>query len=607
MIAFSSILVIFLGIILTLYFNTTRKDEVLNVHLNSTYDYIIIGAGSAGSVIANRLSEDSGVTVLLIEAGGSEYGNDNIKIPLIGGGLQKSSADWNYQTLPQKNSHFAMNEHRSYWPRGRVLGGTSCLNTLVYIRGSRHDYNQWAEEGCDGWSYKDVLPYFIKTEDYQMPNEYDSAYHGKGGYMKLTDSTLTPLVEVYRRGAEEIGYKTVDANGEDQIGFSYAQASVHNGERCSTASCYLRPILSRPNLHISIDSFVTKVIIKNKIATGVEMLKSNRKLKISAKREVIVSAGSINSPQILMLSGLGPKQHLQNLKIPVIADLPVGNNLEDHLQYFVKHKINQSYSLSSESRNMFSSLQYALTRTGPLSGTGLEANLFGRMINREESLPNYPDYQILFLSVAHDNFFYDYGLQLNLKESVKDLIKTRTSTTEFTSVLIQQRPKSTGTIRLASKDPFDYPLIQPNYLDHTYDVKSLIAGIRKIQELAASNPLQEIGATLNRQDFDGICDKAKFDSDEYWECMLRHYAVTCYHPTSTCRMGAKDDPTAVVDTKLRVRGIKGLRVADASVMRHVISGNTNAPTIMIGERAADFIRGKDTVQKFKEQIKHLKL
>ncbi|CAC5396732.1 Oxygen-dependent choline dehydrogenase [Mytilus coruscus] len=560
MIALSSVLVVFLGIVLTLYLNTTKKDEVLHVQLNSTYDYIIIGAGSAGSVIANRLSEDSDITVLLLEAGGSEYGNDNIRIPLIGGGLQKSSADWNYHTLPQKNSHFAMNEQRSYWPRGRVLGGTSCLNTLVYIRGSRHDYNQWAEEGCDGWSYKDVLPYFIKTEDYQMPNEYDSAYHGKGGFMKLTDSSLTSLVEVYRRSAEEIGYRTVDANGEDQIGFSYAQASVYNGERCSTASCYLRPIISRPNLHISIDSFVTK--------------------------------------------------------IPVIADLPVGNNLEDHLQYFVKHKINQSYSLSSESRNVFSSLQYALTRTGPLSGTGLEANIFGRMPNRDESLPNYPDYQILFLSVAHDNFFYDYGLQLNLKESdknsriylqVKDLIKTRTSTTEFTSVLIQQRPKSTGTIRLASKDPFDYPLIQPNYLDQTYDVQSLIAGIRKIQKLAAANPLQEIGATLNRQDFDGICDKVKFDSDEYWECMLRHFAVTCYHPTSTCRMGAKDDPTAVVDTKLRVKGIKGLRVADASVMRHVISGNTNAPTIMIGERAADFIRGKDTVQKFKEQIKHLKL
>ncbi|CAC5424484.1 unnamed protein product [Mytilus coruscus] len=562
--------------------------------------FISVGAGSAGSVIANRLSEDSDITVLLLEAGGSEYGNDNIRIPLIGGGLQKSSADWNYHTLPQKNSHFAMNEQRSYWPRGRVLGGTSCLNTLVYIRGSRHDYNQWAEEGCDGWSYKDVLPYFIKTEDYQMPNEYDSAYH----------------VEVYRRSAEEIGYKTVDANGDDQIGFSYAQASVYNGERCSTASCYLRPIISRPNLHISIDSFVTKVIIKNKIATGVEMLKDNRKLKITARMEVIVSAGSINSPQILMLSGIGPKQHLQDLKIPVIADLPVGNNLEDHLQYFVKHKINQSYSLSSESRNVFSSLQYALTRTGPLSGTGLEANIFDRMPNRDESLPNYPDYQILFLSVAHDNFFYDYGLQLNLKESdknsriylqVKDLIKTRTSTTEFTSVLIQQRPKSTGTIRLTSKDPFDYPLIQPNYLEQTYDVQSLIAGIRKIQKLAASNPLQEIGATLNRQDFDGICDKVKFDSDEYWECMLRHFAVTCYHPTSTCRMGAKDDPTAVVDTKLRVRGIKSLRVADASVMRHVISGNTNAPTIMIGERAADFIRGKDTVHKFKEQIKHLKL
>ncbi|VDI41110.1 Hypothetical predicted protein [Mytilus galloprovincialis] len=498
-----------------------------------------------------RLSEDDNVTVLLLEAGGSELDHAYIKVPLATSLLQKTDIDWSYYTIPQKASCKAMKEQRSYWPRGRVLGGTSSINHMVYIRGSRHDYDQWETEGADGWSYTDVLPYFMKIEDMKIKQLTNSTYHSTGGYLPITESKVTPLSNIYQRAAEELGYKVVDQNGEDMIGFSYVQSNIFGGERFSTSTAYIRPIIDRSNLHISTHSFVTKILIANKTAIGIEMIKNGQKMILLARKEVILSAGAVNSPQLLMLSGIGPREHLDEHKIEVYADLPVGENMEDHLMFFMKYNIKEDLSVSVKStQSWWNMLQYYLTRGGIFSFSGMEAIIFDKSrVKHTQTL--YPDYQLMFFSIASDKTFLENGLPLNYNDSVVKLAQTRAFSNEFTITQILLHPKSTGSIKLKSNDPFVNPVIDPNYLIHRHDIDIFIEAIRKTQELAKSKALMKLDATLNRVDFPGICDEEEFDSDIYWECLIRHYAVTVYHPSCTCRMGDKDDPTAVVDSKLR--------------------------------------------------------
>ncbi|XP_052094091.1 glucose dehydrogenase [FAD, quinone]-like isoform X2 [Mytilus californianus] len=603
----AAVITVLIGV---LYWFTTKQnpDDALNIKVNSTYDYIVVGSGSAGAVIASRLSEDNDVSVLLLETGGSELNNDNIRVPLKVGSLQLSNEDWAYFTIPQKYSHRAMVDQKSFWPRGRVLGGSSSINYLAFVRGSRHDYDQWATEGCTGWSYKDVLPYFLKMEDIQLPDLYNSPYHSRGGYLPVTETRVSLLPDIYSRSATELGLKTVDVNGEDMLGYAYMQSNIKDGERYSTARAYLRPVLKRTNLHISVHSYVTKILIEQKKAIGVEFIKNNRKTQVFAGKEVIVSAGTVNSPKLLMLSGIGPKKHLEDLGIPVKANLPVGENLEDHMMFFMKYKVNQSYSVTKDrSNSMTNTIWYELTGKGWNSYCGGEGHIFGQTKDRNKNEPEWPDYQLQLSNAAQDEDFIEEGLKLNLKREIKDQLKKRGSKNEFTIMNILSHPRSKGTIRLKSADPFDYPIINPNYLQHPDDIKVLISAIKKSQQIASTQAMKEIGATLNPFDIDGICDKDIFDSDTYWECMIRHFAASVYHPVSTCRMGGLNDKTSVVDTELRVRGIKGLRVADCSVVRRQLSGNTNAPCIMIGEKAADLIRGKDTVAEFRQKIKSLKL
>ncbi|XP_019924634.3 glucose dehydrogenase [FAD, quinone] isoform X3 [Magallana gigas] len=490
-------------------FSNSSQDGIIS--LNSSYDYIIIGAGSAGCVLANRLSEDPDVSVLILEAGGSEQENPNISIPIASPTLPLSKQDWQFKSVPQKKACLALRDQRSSWPRGRVLGGTSSLNYLQYVRGSRHDYNGWFAEGCTGWSYKDVLPYFIKSENIKILELHNSDYHGREGYLSVSDGTATPLnKEVYARAMEELGYSTVDCNGKSQIGYCSSQETVQNGERSSTAKAYLRPVMGRNNLHVSMNSHVTKIIIKDKKALGVWFVRDNIKHEIMANKEVIVSAGAVNSPQILMLSGIGPKEHLESL------EMKEGKKKE-----------------------------------------------YQRKIDRN--------------------------------------IET------FTILSILLHPKSRGTISLKSADPFDPPIIDPNYLDHPDDIKTLINGIREVLKLGDTVTFKKIGASS--QDplelYAPQCESHTPNSDDYWICRIRHYTYTLYHPTSTCRMGSKDDPTAVVDPELRLRGIDNLRVVDASVMRNAISGNTNAPTIMIAEKAADMIRNINSVTSMREKTDKL--
>ncbi|OWF43152.1 Glucose dehydrogenase [acceptor] [Mizuhopecten yessoensis] len=589
---------IIIGVIAYVFFKTALNTESGNTgfstKLKTSYDYIIVGAGSSGSVLASRLSKDPKNDVVLLEAGGSDETSPYIYKPGAVAMLLKSNEDWEYYTLPQEQACQAMEEERSYWPRGRVLGGSNALNWMVHIRGNRHDYDSWSEEGCDGWSYKDVLPYFIKSEDIQIDEFKQSEYRGKRGPLPVTRPNITPMQKLYLGAGKDLGYSLIDCNGEDQIGFSWMQSTIKQGERWSSYRAFIKPHLDRSNLHIMPNTLTTKVIIKDKKAIGVECIRNGRKVRVFARKEVILSAGSVNSPQLLMLSGVGPKEHLNKLGIPVLADLPVGDNLQDHLMIPLVYGINTTGSITLDKLNsIWSVKQYEYFRTGLWSATSGECLAFVyRDFNKKTDAGKSADIQISVNSVHTTTPSMRDSMHFNYQEKVKDQIFTDTEKVEtilFLPILL--RPKSRGYIRLKSRDPFDYPDIDPNYLEHPDDVHTLIEGVRFTEKMVGTDSLKSIGMDVNSPIlYHKMCSVHEFRSDKFWECFVRHFTLTVYHPTSTCRMGGKDDPSAVVDPQLRVKGISGLRVVDASVMRNVPSGNTNAPSIMIGEKAADMIR-----------------
>ncbi|XP_067676235.1 alcohol dehydrogenase [acceptor]-like [Haliotis asinina] len=573
-----------LAILVSVFVLRENDKGVLSPDLRTSYDYIIVGAGSAGSVLASRLSENGHVTVLLIEAGGDDRNQETLDVPVLVGLNQKGIFDWAYLTEPQQHAHSGLTEKRGAWPRGKVLGGTSQLNYMQYVRGHRHDYDNWAANGCEGWSYQDVLPYFKKSEDIQIERLKNSEYHGHWGPLIVTETHAIPAADYFVKAGIELGYKETDYNGENQEGFSRSQVSVGNGERMSTSKRFLWPVIDRPNLHVLANSHVTKVMIENKKAVGVEYIKDNRMHRTRASKEVILSAGAIGSPQLLMLSGIGPKKHLEEMKIPVQANLPVGENLHDHLLVPTMSTIQKPVSLTEKKRDStLTLLEYRVLKSGFRSSSGgLEAMAFLKTTSEEPC----PDVQVQFYCVPMDN---GIAWMINVDQKIVDHLNLTSAQEGFMALPTLLRPKSVGTIRLRSTNPFEYPVIDPNYLSHPDDVKTLIRGVRVVQKLHQTKAFKEIGAKLNDWRFP-TCTTMKYDTDAYWECYIRALAVTVYHPTSTCKMGKPSDPTTVVDPQLRVKGIAGLRVADASIMPAVVSGNTNAPTIMIGEKAADIIK-----------------
>ncbi|XP_060076760.1 glucose dehydrogenase [FAD, quinone]-like [Ylistrum balloti] len=574
--------------------NTDGRSTEFPSKLAESYDYIIVGAGSSGSVVASRLTEDPGNDVVLLEAGGSDETNPNVYKPGAVAMLTNTEEDWAYYTVSQKHACQAMKQQRSFWPRGRVLGGSSSLNWMAYVRGNRHDYDSWAEEGCEGWSYKDVLPYFIKSEDIQIDEFKQSEYRGKGGHLPVTQPYTTPMQKFYLDAGKDLGYNTIDCNGEDQIGFCWMQSTIKGGERWSSYRSFIKPHLDRSNLHVMPNTFTTKVIIKDNRAIGVECIKNGKKFQVFAKKEVILSAGAINSPQLLMLSGIGPRKHLQELGITLLADLPVGENLQDHIFIPMAYRINTTGPLTFDKlTSTLTTKEYEHFRTGPLSATTLEAMAFVyKDFNKKKDSGVNSDIQLLTYNFHSLTPPLRNVLHLNYKEEVKDTIYTETEQIKTTMLFpTLLHPKSRGTIRLRSRDPFDYPDIDPRYLEHPDDLKTVIAGIRFVEKLVGTKTMKSIGMDVNNPSpLYKLCSQYDFRTDKFWECYARHFTLTVYHPTSTCRMGSKDDPSAVVDPQLRVKGISGLRVADASVMRNVPAGNTNAPTIMVGEKAADLIR-----------------
>jgi choline dehydrogenase len=518
------------------------------------YDYIIVGAGSAGCVLANRLSENAAVSVLLLEAGGPDD-KQEIHIPVTFSALFKSEVDWAYSTEPQDG----LAGRSLYWPRGKMLGGSSSINAMIYMRGHPAVYDGWAAAGNEGWAYDDVLPYFKRA---QHQERGESAYHAVDGPLNVADlRDPNPLTQAFVTAAAEIGMpQTDDFNGAEQAGFGYYQVTQKAAQRWSTAAAYLRPALERPNLTVRTGAQATRVLFAGKRAVGVAYLTDGATEEAQASREVILCGGAINSPQLLLLSGVGPAAHLADLGIPLVADLPgVGENLHDHLAVFVTFHCTQPVSLLNAATA--EALEaYTQGGKGPLSSNVGEAGGFMTV----DGASAMPDLQFHFAPT----WFIEHGF-------------VNPGGHGFSIGPTQLGPKSRGSIRLRSSDPLAPPIIQPNYLAEPADMDVLVEGVKVARTIAQAPALAAYAAAEHTPG-------AEVQSDDDLRAWVRSTAETLYHPVGTCKMG--NDPLAVVNANLEVHGVQGLRVVDASVMPVIVNGNTNAPTIMIAEKAADLLR-----------------
>ncbi|XP_045167550.1 L-sorbose 1-dehydrogenase-like [Mercenaria mercenaria] len=568
-----------------MFFGSEKSVSVVVENVKDEYDFIVIGAGSAGSVIASRLSEKNNVSVLVLEAGGHYDRDPIINVPMYWFSYLKSDFAWDFKSEPQNESFLGLSGRKGSMNRGKLLGGTGSINACLYTRGSPFDFDEWeTKNGCKGWGYKDLLPYFKKAEDIRINKLMKSEFHGTGGPIAVSEPVVTPLKEIFIKAGREMGYEENDYNSNVQSGVSAAQLTIRNGVRSSTGQEYLVKIGKRKNLDLSLNSHVTKIDINNKVAKGVYFIKNGRKHYVRTRRDVIVSTGALNSPQLLMLSGIGPKAHLQDLGIPLIQDLPVGQTFDDHVGITLSATINQTLSVTKERiGSHWSAVEYSLFGTGPYSSSLTESTAFFH-INKTMQGKARPDIQFILIGcmVSGNEIF-------NFNDSVADEIHCRIRDLPGFSVnILLLHPKSVGKVTLKSTDPFDSPIFELNHFSKEQDIEELLAGIRLFEVFTSTEIMKSIGTdiSINKASF---CSHHEFRSDDFWKCMIRHVGVNFSHTTSTCKMGPGNDQTSVVDLELKVHGIKGLRVCDASVLPTVTSGNPNAPIIAVAEKAADII------------------
>jgi len=553
-----------------------------------SFDFIILGAGSAGCVLANRLSENTDYTVCLIEAG-SKDSDPRLHIPVgfafLGDG--KGKYNWGYETEPQKEfekvlvtepqremvdsaggvhkvNAESLDHRRGYQPRGKTLGGSSSINAMLYVRGHRWDYDHWSELGNNGWSYDEVLPYFIKAEHNEI---LDDEFHGQNGPLNVTKirHENRPTKDFVETGSKIFGYND-DFNGKNQEGIGFYQTTQKDGKRCSAAKAYLVPCLDRENLTVMTETNVNKIIIENNKAIGVECVNNKGEfLIINANKEVLLSSGAFGSPQILLRSGIGPSNEIIKHNIEHVHDLPgVGKNLQDHIDYLSVHRYNSMELIGFSLKSIFYKfpleiLKYIFAKVGMFTSTVAEA---GGFIKSNDEI-DIPDMQLHFapaMVVDHGRTsVWGHGLSCHV---------------------CLLRPKSRGEVTLNSSDPNDDPKIDPKFLSHPDDMHALIEGYKKMMMILNEEPVSKYTSNHVERPID-------LNNDKDIEQAIREEADTVYHPVGTCKMG--NDDMSVVDEKLKVYGIDGLRVVDASIMPTLIGGNTNAPTIMIGEKASDMI------------------
>ncbi len=520
----------------------------------ASYDYVIVGAGSAGCVLAARLTEDPGVRVLLIEAGPPDT-SELIQIPAAFSALFRTEHDWDHMTAWEPG----LDNRRVYLPRGRMLGGSSSLNAMVYMRGHRADYDEWAAQGCDGWSYDDLLPYFRRAEDNERGAD---EFHGVGGPLPVSDGRARTITcAAFVEAAQVLGAPpNADFNGREQDGVGWNQVTQRDGRRASAAAAYLHPAAERPNLEVATRCHVLKVLFEGTRAVGVQAGRSGEVLDVRAEREVVIACGTYQSPQVLVLSGIGRPEELTMFGIPVVAEArEVGMNLSDHPTCGVVYSSDEECSLKDALNT--ENLGRWLEGQGPLTSNLAEAGGFVRTYEGLDA----PDIQLHMVAAM----YVEEGLLPPPAHG-------------FSLGACVLKPRSRGVVGVPSPDPTVKPFILHNYLDDPEDLRCLVEGVRLTMRIADTEPLKRFA----QEPF--LVPES--DSDADIEAHIRATTQTIYHPVGTCRMGSDDG--AVVDTELRVRGVEGLRVVDASVMPSVPRGNTNAPTIAIAERAADLIRGR---------------
>ncbi|XP_067129277.1 glucose dehydrogenase [FAD, quinone]-like [Centruroides vittatus] len=540
------------------------------------YDFIIVGSGPAGSVLANRLSAHPEFRVLLLEAG--QRSNLLSEPPSLYIFLQGTPYDWNDTVSFPRYNDFGVGDEPSRLPQGKALGGGSIINSMLYVRGNRKDYDNWEQKGAYGWSWKDVFPFFIKSENNRNPEIADNGFHGKNGELFVQyPAFATPLMKKYLKSVHELGFGIGDVNGIKQTVFTNPQINTKDGRRWGMDKAFLNPILGRRNLRVLTSAFVRKILFgEDKVAKGVEYEYQNRTYKAFVKKEVIISAGTIRSPQLLMLSGIGPARELRKLQIPVISDLPVGENFQDHPVLSTPIYKVRNLSLSEGDYK-----QYLSNGKGLLAS--LPTEVLGFFSSNYNPDPDWPDAEIIFVTLMSSSF-------------LPPLVGG--GTVLCTNVAV--RPESRGKVSLSSRNPHSPPIIEGNYLTKQRDVRVMVEGLKTCLKIANTASLKGIGERIPLPNVP-VCSKYKRESDGYYSCLIKQLSLPGYHLMGTCRMGDPKDNTTVVDSNLKVKGVKGLRVVDASVAPEIVVGHPQAMTLMIGEKAADMIY-KDYLMKMKSWV-----